>query len=286
MQAPNPKNIATHLAALAHERNPYTTPERLTWTAEYVRDRMRSAHLKVREEAVPFDGMHFPNILGLKQGTDPGSEIFVLAAHYDSVENTPGADDNASAVAALLEIARCLETTQLKKSLLFAGFTLEEYGFVGSHYFLKQARNEKNRFCGMISLEMVGYCNPESASQTYPSYVDASKYPDTGDFIAVVGNEPSTALTHAIADRMAQAVPGLPVERLVVPGRGDQFQEVTLSDHSPFWKNDIPAVMVTDTAFLRNPNYHQPSDTLDTLDTEFIGKVVAATASFLAQHLG
>lgn len=285
MRNPNLKNIETHLTALVRERNPYTTPEQLTLAAEYVRDQMQSANLIVQEEAVPFDGMSFPNILGLKKGSDPSSDTFVLGAHYDTVEGTPGADDNASAVAALLEIARCLETTQLKKSLLFAGFTLEEYGFVGSRYFLEQAGNGKDRFTGMISLEMVGFYNPEPGSQTYPPYVDATQYPDTGDFIAVVGNEPSAALTHSIADIMKQAVPLLAVESLVVPGRGDQFQEVTLSDHSSFWQNDIPAVMITDTAFLRNPNYHQPSDTLDTLDTEFICKIVQATSRFLEQHL-
>lgn len=286
MPSPNPKNIATHLAALTRERNPYTTPDQLARAAEYIRGQMQSANLQVREETVPFDGMHSANILGLKESSDPSSPIFVLAAHYDTVEGSPGADDNASAVSALLEIARCLETTQLKSSLLFAAFTLEEYGFVGSHYFLDQAGNEKDRITGMISLEMVGFCNPEPGSQTYPPYVDAAKYPDTGDFIAVVGNEPSAALTNSIADRMIQAVPDLPVERLVVPGKGEQFHEVTLSDHSPFWANDIPAVMITDTAFLRNPNYHQPSDTLDTLDMQFIGKIAAATTRFLEQHLG
>jgi Zn-dependent M28 family amino/carboxypeptidase len=286
MREPNQKNIATHLNALTRERNPYTSPEQLQLAAEYIRGQMRSTNLMVREEVVPFDGMHFSNILGLKSGSDLSSGTFVLGAHYDTVEGSPGADDNASAVAALLEIALCLETTQLKKSLLFAAFTLEEYGFVGSHYFLDQAGNEKDRFTGMISLEMVGFCNPEPGSQTYPPYIDATKYPDCGDFIAVVGNEPSATLTHTIVDHMIQAVPNLPVERLVVPGRGEQFREVTLSDHSPFWENDIPAVMITDTAFLRNPNYHQPSDTLDTLDIEFIGKNVEAIASFLEQHLG
>jgi len=286
MREPNLKNIKTHLTALTGERNPYTTPEQLTLAGEYVRDQMRSANLTVRQETVPFDGMRFPNILGLKKGSGPASGTFVLGAHYDTVEKSPGADDNASAVAALLEIAHCLKTTRLKQSLLFSGFTLEEYGFVGSHYFLDQAGNEKESFTGMISLEMVGFCNPEPGSQTYPPYIDAAKYPDSGDFIAVVGNEPSAQLTHSIADSMVQAVPDLPVERLVVPGRGGQFREVTLSDHSPFWENGIPAVMVTDTAFLRNPNYHQPSDTLDTLDMEFIGKIVTAISCFLEQHLG
>jgi hypothetical protein len=132
---------------------------------------------------------------------------------------------------------------------------------------------------------MVGFCNPDAGSQKYPPYVDSTQYPDAGDFIAVVGNEPSAGLAHSLASAMDQAVLPLSVQKLVVPGRGDQFREVTLSDHFPFWGKNIPAVMVTDTAFLRNPNYHQPTDTLDTLDIEFIGNVTKGICKFLETYL-
>lgn len=285
MQKPNLKNIEAHLTRLVRERNPYTTPDQLAEAGEYLRERFMACNLAVRDEKVPFDGMHSLNILGLKKGSDPDAGIFVLAAHYDTVEGTPGADDNASAAAALLEAARCLESASLKQSLLFAGFTLEEYGFVGSRHFLEQAGDGRYQFSGMISLEMLGYKNEEPGSQSYPPYVDATKYPNSGDFIAVAGNEPSAPLTHAIADSMDRAVPSLSVERLVVPGRGDQFREVTLSDHFPFWENDIPAVMITDTAFLRNPNYHKPSDTLETLNPEFIRQITEGICKFLESYL-
>ena len=101
----------------------------------------------------------------------------------------------------------------------------------------------------------------------------------------MVGNEPSARLTHAIADSMNAARTGLAAEKLIVPGRGDRFREVTLSDHFPFWERDIPAVMVTDTAFLRNPHYHLPSDTLETLDLEFIHKVTGGICAFLQGYL-
>ncbi len=286
MQEPNLKNIEKHLGELVRERNLFTTPDQLATAGEYIHQQMLSLNLSVSEETVPFEGKQSKNILGLKKGADPSAGTFVLAAHYDTVEGSPGADDNASAVSALLETARCLEALQFEKSLLFAAFTLEEYGFVGSHHFLEQRQNEGERFSGMISLEMLGFCSHEAGSQNYPPYVDASQYPDSGDFIAVVGNEPSATLAHSLADTMDRAVPPLAVEKLVVPGRGDQFREVTLSDHFPFWENNIPAVMVTDTAFLRNPNYHQPSDTLDTLDIEFIGQVTAGICRFLEAHLG
>jgi Zn-dependent M28 family amino/carboxypeptidase len=239
----------------------------------------------VCREAVPFDTRSSDNILGRKEGSDQGSDPFVLAAHYDTVEGSPGADDNASAVAVLLEAAHCLQSVPLRIPLIFAAFSLEESGFVGSHHHITEAGKRNEGFHGMISLEMVGYRDHQPGSQSYPVYVDPSRYPDTGDFLAVVGNEPSAKLTNAVARGMRDAAPALPVEQLIVPGRGDEFTEVRLSDHSPFWEHGIPAVMITDTAFFRNPNYHQASDTLDTLDLEFICNTAQAVTGFLKHHL-
>ncbi len=285
MLEPENSRIEAHLKALIGERNPLGSPDALDAAARYVFRHFESLGLEMREEAVPFEGGDSVNILGLKPGTQPDSPAFILAAHFDTVENSPGADDNASAVAALLETAACLENVRLASPLLFAGFTLEEYGFVGSSHFVSRANERGESFLGMISLEMVGYRDRKPGSQTYPPYIDPSQYPDSGDFIAVVGNEPSAALTHAIADAMQHSAEELKVERLVVPGRGDRFREVTLSDHSPFWENGTPAVMVTDTAFLRNPHYHQPTDTMETLDVDFIRETTQGILGFLKQHL-
>jgi Zn-dependent M28 family amino/carboxypeptidase len=218
-------------------------------------------------------------------GTTDDLDPFVLAAHYDTVEGSPGADDNASAVATLLEIAHCLQPVSLKTPLVFAAFTLEEYGFIGSHHHIVEAKKNKKGFSGMISLEMVGYRDSKPGSQSYPVYVDATHYPDAGDFIAVVGNEPSAKLTNQVTEGMRNSEPALPVEQLIVPGSGAEFTEVRLSDHSPFWEHAIPAVMITDTAFFRNPHYHQASDTLDTLDLEFIRDTTEAVAGFLKCYL-
>ncbi|MEE9259184.1 MAG: M20/M25/M40 family metallo-hydrolase [Nitrospinaceae bacterium] len=286
MREADTESIQKHLATLVGERNPYTTPVALERAGQYIAKQFETLGLRVMEESVPFGGMESTNVLGLKEGLGNSGDLFILAAHYDTVENSPGADDNASAVAAMLEAARCLESVQLKTPLLFAGFTLEEYGFVGSRYYIERSHRRKERFLGMISLEMVGFRNRLPGSQSYPPYVDPARYPDTGDFIVAVGNEPSTPLTLSLAEGMRKAAPGLPVETLVVPGRGDDFTEVRLSDHSPFWENGTPAVMVTDTAFFRNPNYHRPTDTLETLDVEFIRDVAQGIAGFLKQHLG
>jgi Zn-dependent M28 family amino/carboxypeptidase len=218
-------------------------------------------------------------------GTDSDLDPFVLAAHYDSVEGSPGADDNASAVATLLEIAYCLQPVSLKTPLVFAAFTLEEYGFVGSQHYILEAKKNNNGFKGMISLEMVGYRDSKPGSQSYPVYVDATQYPDIGNFIAVVGNEPSAELTCQVTEGMRNSESTLSVEQLIVPGSGIDFTEVRLSDHSPFWDHGIPAVMITDTAFFRNPNYHQATDTIETLDLEFIRDTTEAVAGFLERHL-
>ncbi|KMP11477.1 hypothetical protein UZ36_04370 [Candidatus Nitromaritima sp. SCGC AAA799-C22] len=285
MLKPDITRIENHLRALMGERNPFTSPDHLKLCANYIADRFHDTRLTVREEPVPFHAGGSDNILGFKKGSSKDGEPFVLAAHYDTVEGTPGADDNASAVAALLETAWCLQSVPLKSPLMFAAFTLEEHGFVGSRHHIVEARKRNEGFRGMISLEMVGYRDRRPGSQSYPVYVDSSRYPDTGDYIAVVGNEPSAELTHAVTHGMRSAAPALPVEQLIVPGRGDSFTEVRLSDHSSFWEHDIPAVMVTDTAFFRNPNYHQASDTLDTLDLEFIRDTAEAVAGFLERYL-
>ncbi len=281
LHQPDSANILQHLKALVGERNPFTTPEPLEQAGGYIAHQFQSMGLVVSREEVPFEGITSHNIFGLKEGTDASAGTFILGAHYDSVQGTPGADDNASAVAALLEVARCLEGTFVKGSILFTAFTLEEYGFIGSRQMAARVKESGELISGMISLEMLGYRTREPGSQSYPPYVDPSKYPDTGDFIAVVGNEPSQNLALGLAKILKQATPGLGVETLVLPGRADGFVEVRLSDHCPFWEHDFKAAMLTDTAFFRNPHYHQASDTLDTLDIDFIRDISAGLVEYL-----
>jgi hypothetical protein len=282
MTTPNKKFIQDHLEQLVGERNPFSTPETLHATADYVETQLQCYGLEISREEVPFDDQTFHNVFGFLKGTDPSGALFILGAHFDSVEDSPGADDNASAVASMLEAARCLANRPVKTSLLFAGFTLEEYGFIGSRQVAERFHKKGEDLLGMISLEMLGYRTRDPDSQKYPPYVDASRYPDAGDFIAVVGNEPSQGLTWQLAETLKRAKPDLGVEQLVLPGTGEMFHDVRLSDHSPFWENGFRAVMVTDTAFFRNPHYHQPSDSLDTLDVDFIRDITAGLVEYLA----
>ncbi len=286
MDLPKKYNIESHLSLLVGERNPHTSIEELHKCGKYIANHFTNLGLSVKEIPVEFERTLSDNILGIQTGSDPSSPYFVLGAHYDTVNGSPGADDNASAVAALLEIARCLNNIPLRSTLIYAGFTLEEYGFVGSKHFVERISSyESGKICGMISLEMLGFRNPEAGSQKYPPYIDVTKYPDSGDFIAIVGNEPSQKLVAQLMESMKVASPNLPAEALVVPGPGDDFQEVRLSDHSPFWDRGHQAVMITDTAFFRNPHYHQPTDTLETLDIDFITEVSAGVAECLKKTL-
>ncbi len=286
MNLPKKHNIESHLKLLIGERNPHTSLEELHKCGKYIANHFSNLSLSVKEIPVEFEGTLSDNILGIKKGLDPSSPYFVLGAHYDTVQGSPGADDNASAVASLLEIARCLNDIPLKSTLIYVGFTLEEYGFIGSKHFVERVPTyESGKISGMISLEMLGFRNHSAGSQKYPPYIDIAKYPDSGDFIAIVGNEPSQELVSQLMKAMKVASPDLPAELLVVPGPGDNFEEVRLSDHSPFWDNGHKAVMVTDTAFFRNPHYHQPTDTLETLDIDFITEVSAGVAEYLKQTL-
>lgn len=198
-----------------------------------------------------------------------------VAAHLDSRPETPGADDNATGVVALLEIARCWPDwrPQSGAEVELVVTDLEEQGMLGGaeHAQLWLARPE--RLIGMVALEMIGYCDQRPNTQALPKQL-VGKYPTTGNFIAVIGNQNSMSLIEHFGNGL-KSVPQLPVETLQVPENGNLLQAVRLSDHSPFWDAGFPAVMITDTSFLRNPHYHRGSDTIETLNLEFLRQVTA-----------
>lgn len=198
-----------------------------------------------------------------------------VAAHLDSRPETPGADDNASGVAGLLEIARCWPAWRPDRGaeVELVVTDLEEQGMLGGaeHARLWRARTE--RLIGMVALEMIGYCDQRPHTQALPKQL-VGKYPTTGNFVAVIGNQNSTSLMECFGNGLKE-ISQLPVETLQVPENGNLLQAVRLSDHSPFWDAGFPAVMVTDTSFLRNPHYHRGSDTFETLDLEFLRQVTA-----------
>lgn len=203
---------------------------------------------------------------------------FCLGAHYDTKPETPGADDNTSAVAGLLEIAKNLSEefdenpgNQQSCGIELVAFDLEECGMLGGLHHARQCLFNEIDLVGMVSLEMLGFCSQEPGSQSLPDEIK-SMYPDVGNFIAIVGNQNSTDLIKRFHEGISK-VENLPAEMLQVPNNGEALSATRLSDHSPFWDAGYAALMITDTSFMRNPHYHQPTDTPDTLDYKFLTQV-------------
>lgn len=225
----------------------------------------------------------FSNVVVNIEGGKSPVEIVVIGAHYDTVAGTPGADDNASAVAMLLEICRHLKNEKPDRTIRLVFFTLEEppvfrTEFMGSAVHAKAAKNRKENVIAMVSLEMLGYFSDEKNAQSFPLPLMSLIYPTTPNFIAVVGNISSRGLVSRVAASLRKAG-GVNVETLstvsFVPG-------VDFSDHRSFWKEGYPAVMITDTAFYRNPNYHTAGDTIETLDFQRMNSLLPALVKMVS----
>jgi len=241
----------------------------------YVQGAFEAAGLTVTEQTYEYNGRQVANLIADVPGADPDAAPYIVGAHYDTVTGTPGADDNASAVAVMLELARRAKAKPPPVPLRFVAFTLEEppthaTRHQGSRVFVKRLTEAGGRAAGAIILEMVGLTTPR---QQYPLFLQWAGYPDAGNFIAVVGNRASKPLGERVLRGMRKN-PALAVESLFVWLNGWILPDTRLSDHAPFWGADIPALMLTDTAYFRNPNYHGPKDTADTLDYAFMAELV------------
>ena len=272
-----------HVAFLASEPR-FAETQRLEECRQYCEDELVSSGWNIDRRNFRAIGSEGNSVAGINlvgnrdDTTDESRPKFVLGAHVDSCRDTPGADDNASAVAVLLEVSRILNQripadgwASLPVQLELVVFDLEEHGMLGGEYHAATCKEEQQVLCGMISLEMLGYCCHEPGSQTLPQQL-VGLYPDVGNFIAVVGNQNSTELIRHFETAFG-SVDGLPAESLQVPHDGRELAPSRLSDHSPFWDEGFSALMITDTSFMRNPHYHQTTDTPDTLDREFLHKV-------------
>jgi aminopeptidase YwaD len=277
--------LRRHVVTLAATPRPPRSPAHAA-AAGYVRDHLTRAGFRVTEERSEQGGEPCVNLLAAPLPDRPELPLFIVGAHYDSLPHTPGADDNASAVAALLELAAWVRPhlERATARLQLVAYDLEELGLLGSAEHCRGLRAAGVPVLGMVSLEMLGYADSRPGSQNLPPGL-AGLYPDVADFIGVVGNEASGPLLGTVAQGM-RTVPGLPVEQLAVPGRGEMVPDVRRSDHASFWDAGHPAVMVTDTSFFRNPHYHQPTDTPDTLDYLFLARVTLGVAAAVRRLLG
>jgi len=263
------ENLRGHVQKIHFDRSPIDGYSRMEQAAHYIKEEFLKTGWEVKEDCFLWEGRTYKNVVAEKRGKISPERVFILGAHYDTVSGSPGADDNGSGVAVLLEIARAIQSVSLEGTIRLIAFSLEEYDYIGSARYVENLKREEE-IIGMISLEMVGFTG---AKQDYPSYLDRKYYPNVGDFIAVVGNRRSQELLEKVCQSFKKHVPELPLEFLLVPGNGEGMEEVRLSDHSTFWDRGIPALLATDTSFLRNPNYHLPSDRIETLNFEFMWKV-------------
>lgn len=213
----------------------------------------------------PFDGG--VNVFAQRQGTDPKAGAILVAAHYDTVAVSPGADDNASGVAVVLEVARLFGSRATPRTLQVAFFDQEELGLRGSTAFAANEAHLEN-LRGAIIMDMVGFACYIAGCQRYPSGLPIIPPTDRGDFLAVVGDLEHLPLLNAFQQSGQSSLP--PVLTLPVPLKGMLMPDTLRSDHAPFWYGGVGAVLLTDTANLRSPHYHQPSDTPANLDKPFL----------------
>jgi len=264
------ESLKGHVERINFDRSPDERYLGLEQAAQYIEKQFLEIGLDVKENHFEWRGKSYRNIVGEKAGKTFPNRVLILGAHYDTVPGSPGADDNASAVSVLLEVSRAIQAVPLKYTVRFIAFTLEEYEFAGSGQYVASLKKGEEEILGLVCLEMVGFTGPK---QNYPPYINPKLYPNVGDFIAIIGNERSKELLEKVSRAFKTRIPELPSEFLIVPGNGEGMEEVRLSDHSAFWDHGFQALMITDTAFLRNPNYHLPSDRMETLDFEFMRKV-------------
>lgn len=269
------ENLKAHLHQVARERDPYLNSMGHFYVKQYVWEQL-SQWGCVETHEFNFQSQTFSNLVlnltGLNGNKYPP---ILIGAHYDSVVDTPGADDNATGIAVLLELARVFAAKPLRYPVRLVAFDLEEYGLVGSTAYANQLRERGESLRLAISLEMLGYFDDRPGSQTYPSPLQYI-YPNTGDFIALIGNWATVTDLMRLSGKIRNS--GTACQWLPVPNRGKAIPDTRRSDHAPFWDRGYPAIMVTDTAHLRNPHYHQPSDRINTLNLDFLTGVCEGLA--------
>jgi Zn-dependent M28 family amino/carboxypeptidase len=267
--------VERHVTVLAGdigERNLWH-PRQLEAAALYIERMLGSAGYAVARQEFKARGVDVANIEAEATGTSKPSEIVILGAHYDSVVGCPGANDNATGVAALLEIARLLAGAPLSRTVRFVAFVNEEPPFfqteaMGSRRYAERSRERNETIVAMLSLETIGCYSDKKKSQRYP-FPFGLFYPKTGNFIGFVGNLSSRDLVGRVHDAFERHSE-FPAHATAAPG---WMTGIGWSDQSEFWKRGYPAVMVTDTALFRYEHYHTADDTPDKIDYDSLGRV-------------
>lgn len=258
--------------------------------ATYVERELAKLGDEVVREPYPVKDIEVANAYIERQGESAADQIVVVGAHYDSVPTTPGADDNASAVAVLIEVARLLRNVRCPRTIRFVSFACEEPPHfytetMGSQIHARACRQRRERITAMVCLEMLGFYTDEPHSQRLPEGIPrwlSWAFPKRGNFLASVGNLRSLRTVWQF-DRGFRRASRLPLFSIALP---ELIQAIRLSDNSSFWDQGYSALMITDTSFLRNPHYHQATDTPDTLDYARMALATLGVAGGVARLAG
>ncbi len=271
--AVDPERLRQHVVTLSTTLSPRNDdPAQLGRSADYIASQLAPFG---RVERHPFDvwGVGYENV-SLTLGSGAGPRI-VVGAHYDTADGLPGADDNASGVAGLIELARLLHQQRPSRPVQIIAYALEEPPYfgsdqMGSAHHARRLAKQQEEIALMLSLEMIGYFDETPGSQHYPLPLLRLLYPDRGDFIALVGEFGAAGIVRRAKRAMLAASP-LPVRSINAPAF---VPGVDLSDHRNFWHHNYPALMVTDTAMFRNRAYHTAQDRWERLDYPRMAEVV------------
>tara|TARA_B110001454_G_scaffold219179_1_gene250741 strand:+ start:24278 stop:25138 length:861 start_codon:yes stop_codon:yes gene_type:complete len=270
-------NLRHHVEILAAAKpaRTFKNPEALETAADYISGKIEEYGLVSKKMGFVVNDKTYYNVVTHLGPSD--GEAIVIGAHYDAFDELPGADDNASGVAGLLELARMLApmNDKLKRPVILVAYSLEEppnfrTENMGSFVHAQMMKNQGRSIKLMISLEMIGYFKDESGSQDYPIPGLSFLYSSTGNFISIVGRYEEWSIIRDIKSRFMSAT-DLPVYSANI---SKNIPGVDYSDHANYWDQGFPAVMITDTAFMRNPNYHEKTDTPETLNYRLMSEVV------------
>jgi hypothetical protein len=275
-QASTADQLRTDVQALAGrigERN-VAHPDQLAAAEDFLAASLAKAGYKTDWQTFDVKGVKCSNLIAELKGTSRPDEVIIVGAHYDAVANCPAADDNASGCAAVLSLARTFAAQPQERTVRFVLFVNEEPPYfwsndMGSLVYARSCKQRGDQVVGMLSLETIGYYSEKAGSQDYPPPMSLA-YPNRGDFIGFVGMGESEAFIKRCVGAFRASV-DFPSEGAVMPSL---VPRVGASDHWSFWKQGYPALMVTDTAPYRNPNYHKPTDTPEKLDYERMARVV------------
>ena len=272
-------------------------PDHLAAVQNLIKDRFNDNGLRTEIQSFGYQGYQAENIVGRKTGLTQETNVFILDGHYDTVDDSPGADDNGSAIAGMLEALRVLSPYEFTKSIKFIGFDLEEEGLVGSGRYVNNGGIKGyEEIEGVFNFEMIGYYDSAPGTQELPNgfnflfpeaYQQVQDNDFRGDFITNVGFINHPEFTFAYDSAATRYVPDLKVISILAPSNWFLVTpDLGRSDHAHFWRKDIPAVMLTDGSNFRNPYYHSPADTVGTLNFTFMSNVVKAAVGAIAEMAG